>query len=390
MNKCPQVTHLALTEPSIISSRTESGWARHLPLLMYSMPELEHFMTSTQIMATHGNEIVPALLEHHSQRLKSFRVIASPASYGNHRHHQQRIGLKRQLSDTSFESTSEEDDTNHPLSMISKGSTTCPTKQHCLRVLESCPKLETFESRVDLSMQDVIASVSRWLCHDSIKVLALEVQELFNDCGSEEVAIMDMFIKTLLHGSRQSSPTAEIKGNQPSISECYHLPSLSTASSIPSTSSMDTFMSKSSAPSPGLSIPSASSSLSASKQHTHSILQQSEPIVANTFTTSPPSETLPSSTYFPSHRHAEASPTACDENMETGVDKGEAPKAYVLGKYDPPPILTTPSECCRAKYPVQAVGRLVALQYLVERQLTKLASLDQFSLGQTMYQMPKG
>ncbi|KAG0331432.1 hypothetical protein BG000_010925 [Podila horticola] len=354
------------------------------------MPGLEHFMTSTQIMATHGNEIVAVLLEHHSQRLKSFRVIASPPSYGNHRHHQQRIGLKRQLSDTSFESTSEEDDTNHPPSMISKGSTTRPTKQHCLRVLESCPKLETFESRVDLSMQDVIASVSKWLCHDSIKVLALEVQELFNDCSLEEVAIMDMFIKTLLHGSRQSSPTAEIKGNQPSISECYHLPSLSTASSIPSTSSTDTFMSKSSAPSPGFSIPSASSSLSASKQHTHSILQQSEPIVANTFTTSPPSETLPSSTYFPSHRHAEASPTTCDEDMETGVDKGEAPKTYVLGKHDPPPILTTPPECCRAKYPVQAVGRLVALQYLVERQLTKLASLDQFSLGQTMYQMPKG
>ncbi|KAG0351797.1 hypothetical protein BG005_008730 [Podila minutissima] len=390
MKKCPRVTHLALNEFSIITSRTRSGWARHLPLLMYSMPGLEHFMTSTQIMATYGSKIVSALLEHHSQRLKSFRVIALPPSFGTHRYCQQQSGSKRQLLDMSLESTSEEGNTNHPPSVFSVGTTTRLTKQECLRVLESCPKLETFESRVDISMQDVIASVSKWSCHDSIKVLAFEIQELFNDCSVDEVAIMDMFIKTLLHGSHPSPPTEESKKKQPSIRESDIL---SSTSSIPSTSSMDTFMSKSSTLDPGFSVPSASSCSSSSsvpKQQPHSTLQLSEPMVVNTFTTSPPSETPPPSTYFPSRLYAEASPTRCDIDMETSGDKGATPKAHVLEQHGPPPLPATLPERSRARYPVEAVGRLVALQCLVEKQLAKLASLDRFSLGHSVYPMPRG
>ncbi|KAG0028771.1 hypothetical protein BGZ82_008257 [Podila clonocystis] len=386
MNKCPHLTHLALNESSIIASRTCSGWARHLSLLMCSMPGLEHFMTSIQIMATHGSEIVSALLEHHSQRLKSFRVIAPP-SIGTHRYSKQRSGSKRRLSDTSFESISEEHNTNYPPSVPSVSTTTRLTKQECLRVLESCPKLETYESRVDLSMQDVIASVPKWPCHDSIKVLALEIQELFNDCSVEEVAIMDMFIKTLLHCSHPSSPTEESKEKQPSISESDTLSP--PFSSIPSTSSTDTFMSKPSALDSGYAIPSASSSLSAPKQQPYSTLRQTEPIVANTFTTSPLSETLPSSTYFPSRHHDEASSTRRNNDMETSSDRGDAPKSHVLEQHGPPPLPTTLPDRSRAKYPVQSVGRLVALQYLVEKQLSKLASLDRFSLGQTVYLIPR-
>ncbi|KAF9378668.1 hypothetical protein CPB97_009422 [Podila verticillata] len=284
MNQCPWVTRLALNEPSIITSGTGvAGWARHLPLLMYSMPRLEHFMTSTQIMSTHGSEIVSALLEHLSQSLKSFRVIACQlVSFAARRHQQLRSGSKRQLSDTSFESTSEDDYTsnNHTPSRSIEG-TFRPGKQECLRVLESCPKLETFECQMNLSLQDVIASVPKWPCHNSIKVLAFEIQELSCDCSVEEVAIMDMFIKTLLHVSHTSSPTEEINGKQPSVSE-------------------------------------------------------SDPLSS------------PSTSY---------------------------------------PILP---ERCRAKYPVHAVGRLVALQYLVEQQLVKMSSLDRFCLGSTVYPMPKG
>lgn len=391
MNQCPRITRLALNESSIIASGAGgTGRARHLPLLMYSMPGLEHFMTSTHIMSTYGIEIVSALLEHHSQSLKSFRVIASqPASFAAHRHQQQRSGSKRRLSDTSFESSSEGDYTSNKHTPSKPIEATYRLgKQVYLRILESCPRLETFECQMNLLMQDVIASVPKWPCHDSIKVLAFEIQELFGNCSVEEMAIMDMFIKTLLHGSHSSSPIEEINGRQPSIGESDPPSSSSTLSSIPLTSSADTFMSKSSALDPTASgAPSASSSLSVPKQThaTHPSPPHATPIVATSFTTSPPSETPPSA-YFPSHRHAKASRTTCDEDMEAS-DKEEAPKAQ---QQDPPALSPTLPEYCRATYPVQAVGRLVALQYLVEQQLAKMSSLQRFCLGQTMYLMPRG
>ncbi|KFH72039.1 hypothetical protein MVEG_02332 [Podila verticillata NRRL 6337] len=391
MNQCPWVTRLALNEPSIITSGTgDAGWARHLTLLMYSMPRLEHFMTSIQIMSTLGSEIVSALLEHLSQSLKSFRVIASqPVFFAAHRHQQQRSGLKRKLSDTSFESTSEDDyiSNNHTPSRSIEG-TVRQGKQECLRILESCPRLETFECQMNLSLQDVIASVPKWPCHNSIKVLAFEIQELFCDCSVEEVAIMDMFIKTMLHVSHTSSPTEEINGKQPSIGESDPLSYPSTSYPIPSISSTDTFVSKSSALDPTASgAPSTSSSLSVPKKshemHTMSPLYAT-PIVATSITTSPPSETLPSA-YFPRHRHAKVSRTTCDTDMEAS-DKEEAPRVQ---QQDPPALSPTLSERRRTKYPVHAVSRLVALQYLVEQQLVKMSSLDRFCLGRTMYSMPK-
>jgi hypothetical protein len=62
----------------------------------------------------------------------------------------------------------------------------------------------------------------------------------------------------------------------------------------------------------------------------------------------------------------------------------------------PPPPRRAPSptstasflNACQSYYQIEAVGRLVALQFLVEHQLVYLPKLDQFFLGNRMYKIP--
>ncbi|KAF9365607.1 hypothetical protein BGX34_009330 [Mortierella sp. NVP85] len=54
-------------------------------------------------------------------------------------------------------------------------------RKGCFTILECCPQLQIFESKVPLPLQDLIASVPRWACGSSLTVLRLEIQELTSD-----------------------------------------------------------------------------------------------------------------------------------------------------------------------------------------------------------------
>ncbi|KAI7828159.1 hypothetical protein BC939DRAFT_474887 [Gamsiella multidivaricata] len=76
-------------------------------------------------------------------------------------------------------------------------------RKACFRILECCPQLQTFESKVPLSLQDLIASIPRWACGHLLTVLRLEIQELTVDerLDLEEEEVMQMFIKSLFKGT---------------------------------------------------------------------------------------------------------------------------------------------------------------------------------------------
>ncbi|KAI1317251.1 hypothetical protein EDD11_008737 [Mortierella claussenii] len=91
-------------------------------------------------------------------------------------------------------------------------------RKSCFRILEYCPQLEIFESKIPLPLQNLIASVPHWACRATLAVLRLEIQELTVDGGldPEEEVVMQMFVKSLFKASSTSRSASLSPGSQSS------------------------------------------------------------------------------------------------------------------------------------------------------------------------------
>ncbi|KAG0055508.1 hypothetical protein BGZ83_008384 [Gryganskiella cystojenkinii] len=84
--------------------------------------------------------------------------------------------------------------------------------RNCLRLLEFCPNLKLFESKVPLPLEDLIGSIPRWSSASSLTMLRIEIQE-FTGSGAvdmEEEMVMQMFVKSLFMGNgKNGSPGSD-------------------------------------------------------------------------------------------------------------------------------------------------------------------------------------
>ncbi|KAF9421192.1 hypothetical protein BGZ94_008922 [Podila epigama] len=204
-------------------------------------------------------------------------------------------------------------------------------------------------------IMEIITSFSKWECHNTLQVFAVKIHELLPyGRGTDEAKVMDMFIKTLLYGYRH--PTSS-----PPLSNGTPLTSAYTAVSS-STSSNTLYSNTSSASTARTSFSySSSSSLSISSAPTSDHVTSTS--AAPTFKKAP-------------HSDADMEAKALEENQSRNSDDSSQC------------VVALQEWLSSALYPTQTTGHLVALQYLIERQLATLPALKRLNLGYTEYSMP--
>ncbi|KAG0052614.1 hypothetical protein BGZ89_003151 [Linnemannia elongata] len=261
-DRCPHITRLVLTEPSIMSDLATVG---QLPILLQTMPtRLIHVELSLRSPCGEvEKEVVQALVKSHGDSLKSFvvtplllsegKVVEDPvvplphypfaqaqqahapldnvyfgsAQHGYMQQQQMQQGLnyfspslqQQQQQDlasgqgpTPTPSTQQQQQQPHtrPTNLPSKVAT---NSFPLLSVLESCPSLVIADCHLPVPLQSVIASFPNWACHSRLRVLRLELEELSGAgaMDADEEAVMEMFVKGLFIGSRVDMEDVELE-----------------------------------------------------------------------------------------------------------------------------------------------------------------------------------
>ncbi|KAG0314064.1 hypothetical protein BGZ97_009669 [Linnemannia gamsii] len=321
--------------------------------------------------------------------------------------------------------------TQHYLQQLQRQQTILRLQGSSFRILESCPNLQVFESKIPLPLQQLIGSVPRWACGSEITVLWLEIQELTGDSGldPEEEEVMQMFVRSLFKGSRSntasSSPPQEMTSSGGGEGDLSRLTTISpsppppppppppptgaaTAPGIvcdglsPCASVGD--MVSATATSPGfrsylVEVGSSGTDLSS--------LESVVPAAAAAAGGGGGSETFPSPSppldIWTSEGPHQQQPVLSAVNIVSpaagtgtspGWNKPLAPPPPPLAFTSPATIsLTMGGGGGGASYTskpchIEGIERLVALQFLVEHQLVYLPKLDRFLVGNCVYTIP--
>ncbi|KAK3848316.1 MAG: hypothetical protein J3R72DRAFT_500089 [Linnemannia gamsii] len=292
-----------------------------------------------------------------------------------------------------------------------------------LRVLESCPRLQVFESKIPLLLQQLIGSVPRWACGSEITVLRLEIQELTGNSGldPEEEEVMQMFVRSLIKGSRSNTVSSSLPPQNttassgsgdssssrpttvsPSIPPPPVAPLLPTAPGVAEAVSEEllspdvvknagfgaSFLGVGSKPGSG-GLSETESSCFGSAALGETFQSPSPPSVlglspSGTETCGLPLQHPVSSVPISAINEAAASGGG---GIASGWNKTLLPP--------PPPLAFTSSAATSSTmgsypsgYQIEGIERLVALQFLVEHQLVYLPKLDRFLMGNRMYTIP--
>ncbi|KAG0365149.1 hypothetical protein BGX24_004254, partial [Mortierella sp. AD032] len=292
-----------------------------------------------------------------------------------------------------------------------------------LRVLESCPRLQVFESKIPLLLQQLIGSVPRWACGSEITVLRLEIQELTGNSGldPEEEEVMQMFVRSLIKGSRSNTVSSSLplqnttarsgSGDSsssrpttvsPSIPPPPVAPLLPTAPGVVEAVSEEllspdvvknagfgaSFLGVGSKPGSG-GLSGTESSCFGSAALSETFQSPSSPSVlglspSGTETSGLPLQSPVSSVPISAINEAAASGGG---GITSGWNRTLLPP--------PPPLAFTSSAATSSTmgsypsgYQIEGIERLVALQFLVEHQLVYLPKLDRFLMGNRMYTIP--
>ncbi|KAG0202773.1 hypothetical protein BGX33_009476 [Mortierella sp. NVP41] len=287
----------------------------------------------------------------------------------------------------------------HQMQQLERQQTMMCLQTACLRILESCPNLQVFESKIPLPLQDLIGSVPRWACGSEITVLWLEIQELTGNSGldPEEEEVMQMFVKSLFKGSRSNT----------------------SSSSSPHESSGSSSRPTSISPSPPPPVPpvpvaeieivsDGSSPCAVEKtgfgshpgvveRPRGSGTESSVKSVETFESPSPPSFVgMPSIVHHPPPRGLSSDAWTSERHSISTAAAGSGGPAWNKPLLPPPPPLAYASpaaisstmESYPSGYQIEGIERLVALQFLVEHQLVYLPKLDRFLMGNHMYTIP--
>ncbi|KAF9112468.1 hypothetical protein BGX27_003355 [Mortierella sp. AM989] len=342
--RCPHLCRLVLNESTL---QANSFLPQQVPALLRAIPQLLHFVASTRLIA-HSEEIIASLLQYHGDHLQSFLVQDEIQTF-NENH-------DRQHDDSFF--ASENSSYRHPqyqqihgLPPIPQDSQLTRVRRLCLQVLETCPNLQVSDCKIPIPLQDIIASIPDWVCRHNLSVLRLEISEMteYGMVAMEEEEVMEMYIKSMFLTASNSpsyGSVSQFSGNPMSV--------LNPAPASPSTtgSSISSQNSARSTPSSSFSCPSSASSCSSSAT------------VNSAKIPSPPAtpQSRPSCN-IPAGQH------------DTSTRPSSAATSTYFSSYP--------------RYQIRAVDRLMALQFLVEHQLSTMPSLDHFFIGSKMFRLPR-
>lgn len=322
--------------------------------------------------------------------------------------------------------------TQHHLQQVQRQQTMLRLQASSFRILESCPNLQVFESKIPLPLQQLIGSVPRWACGSEITVLWLEIEELTDNSGldSEEEEVMQMFVRSLFKGSRSntasSSPPQETasSGSGEGVSSRPTTVSPSPPPPTGATAAVDIVSDGSSPCAPvgdKATVPAATrfgshlvevgSSGTASSRLGLAVAVGGGCGVGETFSSPLPSSVLglppghgaplssdawtsqgtQSVSSWPADNAAPSPVAGVGSRIASGWNKPLLPP--------PPPLaFTSPAAISSAmgggasyasgSCQIEGIERLVALQFLVEHQLVYLPKLDRFLMGNRMYTIP--
>jgi hypothetical protein len=334
--QCPRLCRLVLTE----SSAQNPQWLPQIPQLLQAIPQLLHFVASTRLVSQ-NQEIVATLLEYHGAHLRSFFVQDGTQALrpNGYPHHSQQAFLDPG-SNTLYP----------PFYHQPRDPQQVTLRRLCLQVLETCPNLQVFDCKIPLPIEDVMTSIPGWACHCKVAVLRLELSE-FTEAGtpgSEEEEVMEMFIKTLFLKARASSPPA----------------AASMATEAMATEAMET------------GSDSSSPSL-LSQPYTRS------PSMSSSSTTSTPPISTPSLESADEKFQATSS-SFHGENSSYQQSQRFHQGQRLQGRQEAADSFLSSFANCQ----VQAAGRLMALQFLVEYYLVAMPNLDRLIIGSKTYGLP--
>ncbi|KAF9112623.1 hypothetical protein BGX27_003081 [Mortierella sp. AM989] len=529
LDGCPHLKRLVLNEPLLVDDHesnrdlTRIGQPQQLTMLLQAIPRLQEFVAHVRVVAKCPG-LIETLLDYHHPHLISFEVLDSfmenkfsyPQSSQQYQQQQQQQHLQQQLQQQQQQQQllqsqqlyqqqyqQQQDYQQKQQSLLlqqtlqlqqlqqqQKLECLLRLRQGCFRILESCPELESFESKIPLPLEDLIVSVPRWACGSTLKVLRLDIQELIEDGGldPEEEEVMQMFIKSLFKSSprpislssgsqytqqqqsgqsQSGSSTSLINSSTPpsyistdqsvagststgttgslltsgsgsgaesasvspsdsisggsgdSISPGSqdtrlfppHLPpGIGGIGSSPDSSSDGTSRTTASSSSPSLSSMSASPPIPDIVKEQPRVKDASDSITASGTSSSDQSSVAsghlrgPHQHHHHRHRRQHQHPYQQHQRGRSGQNQNHNSHNHCdthrsLPSPPPPPLPQVESasmagtqspytNTCPSYYQIGAVGRLVALQFLVEHQLVYLPKLDQLYLGNRMYNIP--
>ncbi|KAK3819995.1 MAG: hypothetical protein J3Q66DRAFT_399427 [Benniella sp.] len=335
--QCPRLCRLVLAE----SSAQNPQWLPQIPQLLQAIPQLLHFVASTRLVSQ-NQEIVATLLQYHGAHLRSFFVQDGTQALrpNGYPHHPQQAFFDP-----------ENNIFHPPLYHQPRDPQQVTLRRLCLKVLETCPNLQVFDCKISLPIEDVMTSIPDWACHCNLAVLRLELSEFTEagTLGSEEEEVMEMFIKTLFLGARASSPPA-------AASMATEAMETGSDSSSPSLLSQ-----------PWTRSPSVSSSSTTT----------STPPISTPSLESPDEKFQATSSSFHGGNSLYQQPQRFHQGQRLQGRQIDARQGAV-GSF-----LSSFANC-----QVQAAGRLMALQFLVEYYLVAMPNLDRFILGSKTYGLP--
>ncbi|KAG0324749.1 hypothetical protein BGZ99_001469 [Dissophora globulifera] len=206
---CPRLTRLVLKEPLLVEDGQARGRSQQLTLLVRAVPQLRQFVANKRVV-TSCPLLIETLFDYHHAHLCSFQVIDDPSSEATYYTQPQQPYERQYLQQQRYQ---EQIRQHHHLNSRQYSELLQQTlqlqQQHreqeldallrlraaCFRILEGCPLLQIFEVKVPLPLQDLIASVPRWVCGPMLTVLRLDIEELTVDGGldTEEEEVMQIF-----------------------------------------------------------------------------------------------------------------------------------------------------------------------------------------------------
>ncbi|KAF9318251.1 hypothetical protein BGZ91_005191, partial [Linnemannia elongata] len=243
-DRCPHISRLVLTEPSIMSDLATVG---QLPILLQTMPaRLVHVELS--LRGSSGEvekEVVQALVKSHGDSLKSFVVtplllsegkgvedpVVPPPHYPFAQAQQAHAPLdnvhfgsaqhgymqQQQMQQAAAATRSSERSGSYSYSFY---TTATPTTTHKANKPSLQGRHQLVPSAlgprvlpIPVPLQSVIASFPNWACHSRLRVLRLELEELSGAgaMDADEEAVMEMFVKGLFIGSRVDVEDVELE-----------------------------------------------------------------------------------------------------------------------------------------------------------------------------------
>ncbi|KAF9276461.1 hypothetical protein BGZ88_001738 [Linnemannia elongata] len=318
--------------------------------------------------------------------------------------------------------------TQHHLQQVQRQHTMLHLQASSFRILEACPNLQVFESKIPLPLQQLIGSVPRWACGSEITVLWLEIEELTGNSGldPEEEEVMQMFVRSLFKGSRpntaSSSPPQETNssGSGEGGSSRPTTVSPSPPPPIGVTAAVDIVSNGSSS---FADAGDKATAPAATRLGSHLVEVRPSGTVLSSLGSAgdggvgePSPSPSPSSVLgLPPGQGAPLSSDAWTSqgiqtvSSEPAVNVAPSPAAgvragmasgWIKPLLPPPPPLTFTSPAktsssmgggasyASGSCQIEGIERLVALQFLVEHQLVYLPKLDRFLMGSRTYTIP--